>query len=570
MDFDDWLEDDGLPEYVQQRGAMPAPMPADYTAYFDECMRRLNDPAAAAYLDSRGIDIATAARCGIGYDPQWRSPTALNSGKKPPATPRIIIPTAPHHYIARDARRNLTDTEREYVKMNEGRDPGIFNAGALYAENADVVFVVEGAFDALSIIQAGRQAIALNSTANAENLLKRLYNRRTKAKLILALDNDAPGLKCAEKLRAGLDELKQDYIYATINGNYKDANEALCAVGRDDFCDAIERDVSRAIKPYNTVAYIDTAMGDDMELFESGHDKLTGYSNLDAKTGGLYSGFYVLAAISSLGKTTWTLQMADQLAAAGHDVLFFSLEQSRLELVSKSLARMAAEADNKSTVSSIAIRAGYKSDAVINAVKTYQQRIGDHLSIVEGNFDFSAKRVREEVERYIRMTGKRPVVIVDYLQILEPEEIPGRRTPTAREAVDATVKGLKILSRELNVTVFAISSINRTSYTTPIDFESLKESGLIEFSADVIFGLQLACLDDEVDKFESKTATMAEKRRIIEDAKKEVPMRIKLKCLKNRFGVCRFDCDFDYFPAQDRFVPMLDKTKSSSAKRKSR
>lgn len=59
----------------------------------------------------------------------------------------------------------------------------------------------------------------------------------------------------------------------------------------------------------------------------------------------LYPGFYVLGAVSSLGKTTFMHQMADQIAYAGQEVLFFSLEQTRLELTTKSLSRIMAQVD---------------------------------------------------------------------------------------------------------------------------------------------------------------------------------------------------------------------------------
>ena len=66
----------------------------------------------------------------------------------------------------------------------------------------------------------------------------------------------------------------------------------------------------------------------------------TGFEILDDKLdGGLYPGLYVIGAISSLGKTTLVLQIADQIAKAGQDVLFFSLEMARNELMAKSISR---------------------------------------------------------------------------------------------------------------------------------------------------------------------------------------------------------------------------------------
>ena len=93
--------------------------------------------------------------------------------------------------------------------------------------------------------------------------------------------------------------------------------------------------------PRSTSEYIREGMADDLAAFTAEYK--TGFEKLDEKAGGLYAGLYVLAALSSLGKTTFALQIADQLAEQGADVLFFSLEQSTLEMVTKSIARQTAQ-----------------------------------------------------------------------------------------------------------------------------------------------------------------------------------------------------------------------------------
>ena len=74
---------------------------------------------------------------------------------------------------------------------NRGATPDLFNRQALYAPGDEPVFVTEGAFDALSIIEAGGNAIALNSVANDRLLLTAL--RPTNHPLLLCLDNDSAG-----------------------------------------------------------------------------------------------------------------------------------------------------------------------------------------------------------------------------------------------------------------------------------------------------------------------------------------------------------------------------------------
>ena len=123
---------------------------------------------------------------------------------------------------------------------------------------------------------------------------------------------------------------------------------------------------------------------------------------------------------------------------------------------------------------------------------------------------------------------------------------------SAKETVDSTVTELKRISREHDLTVFVISSVNRANYLAPIDFEALKESGGIEYTADVIWGLQLQCLND--DLFSNPNTKIKEKRQKIREEKAANPRKIELLCLKNRYGIANFSCGFNYYPALDLYT----------------
>ena len=525
----------------------PQSVPTDYTEEIRQYQAQLQ--MAIPYLQARGISFETASAYGLGYAPEWRSPTALRSGKNPPSSPRLIIPTCQHHYIARDTRIELTKNQAKFSKMNEGT-PEIFNQSVLYDRTKDKVFVVEGAIDALSLIECGADAIALNSTSNAERLIERLQERPTRSILLLALDNDDGGRRALKTLTAGLQRLNISYVTVDICGRYKDPNEALTS-DKSSFIGLINQaKIQVTAKPDSVKSYIDLLMGGEIEEFQAAKERRTGFSNLDAESGGLYAGLYCVAATSSLGKTTFCHQMADQLAMMGEDVIFFSMEQSRLELVSKSIARMTAQQNMASAVTSLSIRKGYLPSYVQKAALEYRNAVSDRLSIVEGNFNCNISFIGDYVRQYVRRTGCKPVVFVDYLQILQPsDENKGQST---KETVDSTVTELKRISRELNLTIFVISSVNRMNYLTPIDFESLKESGGIEYTCDVIYGLQLQCLNSEL--FSNSMAKIKEKRKKIREEKARNPRKIELVCLKNRYGIANFSCYFDYYPANDLFV----------------
>lgn len=460
---------------------------ADYTSYYKECQARITEPEAAAYLKLRGISPRTAAAYGVGYD---SAADPIGKGYK---AKRLIIPVTSSYYIARAID---PATPKEYKAPNpKGSKIDIFNKAAINSEK--LIFVTEGIFDALAVIEAGAAAIALNGATQTGTLIKWLESNKTSSTFILCLDNDEAGKQATETLINGLQELNISYNIANICGGCKDPNEAL-TTNREKFIADISAAKTQALKPDNAASYIDNLMYKDIEEFKKAKDIKTGFTEFDTKTKGLYAGLYIIGAISSLGKTTFCHQIADQLANSGQDVLFFSLEQSRLELVSKSLARKTAKADMLNAVNSLSIRRGYLTNNVLKAAAEYKQEIGDRLSIIEGNFNCNISFISDYIRRYIERTNRKPIVFIDYLQILQPGKDEKGRTQSTKENMDITVTELKRLSRAQGLTIFAISSINRSNYLAPIDFESFKESGGIEYTADVVIGLQLQCLNEEI------------------------------------------------------------------------
>jgi replicative DNA helicase len=293
--------------------------------------------------------------------------------------------------------------------------------------------------------------------------------------------------------------------------------------------------------------YIREKMQGEIDAFASAGAISTGFSFLDMRSsGGLFPGLYAVGAISSLGKTTLIHQIADQIAAGGQDVLFFSLEQSRLELASKSLARWTAEQNDLDGLTSLKIRQGITTRSLAWAIQEYTQAVEDRLQIIEGGFRYTVENLCEYVAAYMKQRSTAPVVILDYLQILNTIQ----KKATRRDEIDGIVSTLKVLSEKLKIPVIVISSVNRANYLTPVDFESFKESGGIEYTADVVWGLQLACLEEKL--FE-QNARITEKRERIKQAKAEMPRKVQLVCLKNRYGITDWKVDFKYYPQFDWF-----------------
>ena len=295
--------------------------------------------------------------------------------------------------------------------------------------------------------------------------------------------------------------------------------------------------------------YLNDDFQADRDKFSEYKDKETGFINLDRELGGLYPGLYVVGGISSVGKTTFVYQLADQLAEKGDHIIYFSLEQSKLELITKSLSRLTMQQSKQrnklDAVSGVSIRSGNDSENVRRAIETYRET-AQRVNVIEGNFNTTAESIRDYVEKYINDNGVRPVVIIDYLQILQGDPRLGDK-----QRVDSTVTELKRITRDCDITLIVISSLNRGNYLTPIDFESFKESGSIEYTCDVLWGLQLEAIHDPIF---NKEGHVKEKRDLIKAAKLADTRMIELVCLKNRNGKSSFTSSFSYYPRNDIFI----------------
>lgn len=543
--------------------------------YIRQCR---NNSDKTEYFHQRGLSDSIVQRFSLGYDEQNRL---------------ITIPYGTGtYYITRKI------DERAYRKPpteTYGTEP-VFNQSALYNDENLPVFVCEGAMDALSVMSAGGVAVATGGTSHG-NLLQAIKEKRPDTTLIICYDNDEAGRKGSAKLSQDLTELNiphviasypadtackdvndllredvQDYLSQTGKTAY--AGEQISHVKTEKFVrDMLENartqaniqenqmsnepktdhktdEVQLAIQSSNVLEYI-TSQGfkNDLDRFRKTSSKETGFPKLDQETGGLYSGLYIVGAVSSLGKTTFIHQMADQMAEKGETILYFSMEQSRAEMVSKSISRQIAKTYGaNSDISSLKIRKGKAGDdgKVYEAMMKYQ-KYAERVNIVQTGFSSDISFIEKVTNTFIQAKGVTPIVIIDYLQIIDIEG-----NMTDRQRIDNIIKKLKKIQLQHGLTMIVISSLNRSNYTTAIDFESFKESGLIEYSADVVWGLQL----EAIHEAEKKTGDnkVSERREILQKAKADTPRKIELVCLKNRYGISNFTTSFEYYPKCDYFM----------------
>lgn len=443
----------------------------------------------------------------------------------------------------------------------------LYNWQALY-EGTEALFITASAIDAVSIEDTldGQQGAAL---AIGEGFKDKLLNfidqykaglptkdgleiKLCKKPLIVAMPSDAEGLKLAEEITAELNKRDLPVIKADITGNCKTINEALRA-DKEKLKEDIETalNIAKLQPSYELKQYLKSSASDALSAFTDGIKASadtpaisTGFNNLDRiLEGGLYEGLYIIGAVSSLGKTTYALQIIDQIAQSGQDCLIFSLEMAKTELIGKSISRLtyqnARKTSQAKTTRGITAGARYDSysqeekDVIQTALQNYSE-YAKHIFIHEGVGDIGVKDIREAIKRHISITGKKPIVLIDYVQILAAYN----DRFTDKQNTDRNIIELKRISRDYKIPVIGISSFNRDNYTAPVNMAAFKESGAVEYSADVLIALQYEGMDyqegeKEQDRLKRIRELMADNERKAAEGEAQY---IQLKVLKNRNG----------------------------------
>ncbi len=520
-----------------------APAAKDYTAYYETCAKRLQE---TDYHMRRCISDETARRYGLGYDPAYNSKGIKEA---------LIIPVTKSRYIA----RKISGAESANKYDNSPGEKVPFNLQALRDQEATrPVYIVEGALDALSIIEAGGDAVAIEGNSLRPLVSKYLKDSAPARPLIIALDNDAAGKAGTEQGEPLLKEAGvKYYIYDPCMGK-KDANTLL-----QENPEALRRAVAEgnrlpdAEAEAEKEAYLQTSALAHLQGFVNGISESaqteaspTGFSRIDdILGGGLYEGLYFVGALPSLGKTTLVTQIADNIAQDGRDVLIVSLEMSRNELMAKSISRQTLlhVLENKKPQSlaktdrGITTGSRYKnySEEELRIIEWAVARYGEyaeHIYIHEGVGDVGAAQIRDIVKKHIVYTGRVPVVIVDYLQILAPYN----DRASDKQNTDKAVLELKRISRDFKLPIIGVCSLNRENYNIKISMQAFKESGAIEYGCDVLIGLQLLGAGDSGFN--------------VDDEMKKNPRQIEAVILKNRHGSRGDKVRLTYYPLFNYFV----------------
>lgn len=519
----------------------------DYTKYINKCKKNISK---TNYLQTRGISDKLVAKYNIGYDEKEK---------------RVIFPLSTNNYIG----RNTDNTTFKHYKP-KGSTNELFNGAYLKDSNfKSVVWITEAIIDALSLEEANEdiKAISLNSINNAKQLVSEAKASNFKGLFILALDTDTQGIRASKELQEDLELIgikailfnrDSDKYNITIDGNEvknKDINEYLVSDKNkltnditslnDMAISMLEQQAKKTYEQENALNYLDTFKRNIQDQAKN-QALSTGIKSLDEAIG---DGFFkkqlvILGAISSLGKTTLALQLADNIARQGEEVLIFSLEMAKDELIAKSLSRLSflKAYDRHYTALALNTKEVMTGKGFNNLIPNNEQRIevfnealedyktiANNIYISELNEDnnINIKTIEEKIKRHIAITNKKPFVVIDYLQIIQDND----KYLNDKQRIDKILTDLKRLARDNDITILLISSLNRGAYTQEISLDSFKDSGNIEYTADLLLGLQAEISENINDIKVDKKA-----KEIINKVQQKDERSLILKVLKNRNG----------------------------------
>lgn len=235
-------------------------------------------------------------------------------------------------------------------------------------------------------------------------------------------------------------------------------------------------------EPKSAAAALDEAItGIEEAVAANNHNRMvgipTGFGKLDKFTRGFRPGaFYVLAARPGRGKTTLALNFADAALAAGKSVLFFTVEMTAGQLMTKLLSK-------RSKVDSYKLDKGDLSEAEEDRIHYAAKQIHDQPFFIDDSFGASLPLLTATVEKFKRRGGC-DLVVIDYVQQLQ---LPGEKHPSRQAELTKITHAIKQMALKLKLPVIGLAQVSRQGEAAEMpSLRHLKDSGSLEQDADAV------------------------------------------------------------------------------------
>lgn len=251
-----------------------------------------------------------------------------------------------------------------------------------------------------------------------------------------------------------------------------------------------------------------------------------GYRRLNRMTGGAHKGdMIVIAGRPSMGKSAFAMNVTENMAAAGHKALVFSLEMGSEQVLDRMIA-------SHSRVSLTRIRNGEFADSDWQAMMNGVEKITRCPIAIDDSPAITLAELRSRARQFKLKNGL-DVVMVDYMTLMKTES---RKGDSRSREVGELSRGLKQLARELNIPIIVLCQLNRgvtgRKDTRPV-MSDLRDSGEIEQDADVILfpyreAAECPLCRDKVDNSEHNLAQHQAKAEIIIEKQRNGPRNVSL------------------------------------------
>lgn len=221
----------------------------------------------------------------------------------------------------------------------------------------------------------------------------------------------------------------------------------------------------------------------DIELAQNRGGEMTGiptgFSNLDAFTHGLHPGqLVIVAARPAVGKSTFALDLARHASVKRNQAtIFFSLEMGRSEIAMRMLSA-------QSSIYLQSMRKGTLTEGDWAKLAAVRGEINDAPLYIDDSPNMSLVEIRAKCRRLAQQVDLK-MVVIDYIQLMSS----GKKVESRQQEVSEFSRALKLLAKELNIPVVALSQLNRQAEQTKDkkpELSHLRESGSLEQDADVV------------------------------------------------------------------------------------
>ena len=538
---------------------------------YREAARKFLSERGGSY---RGLTAETFEKYGVFVHPEF----GIEGQEQ---LPTLIISYDDYHFVAR-----TIDNDRRPTQHGQGA--GLYEP--LPIDGEFPTFIVEGELDALSVVQAvsglGIRCVATGGASKYRKVVpeleKRFGNSEKKPSFIVMFDNDTAGktngLKLVDELRTAGYSAELYFLEKQMAGMYQDVDTGeKHEVRKVDANDLLQSNPDELVRRliegielkerslieqtevmsksrmlakgenrlksenrsgmqiYSFTEYFKADFFRDIEQTAKYSTRKTGFENIDGSQI-FMPGLYMLGALPASGKTTFAWQLLSQLAEKGEPCIYCSFEMSRAELFTKSIVRELYKKNPQMSERLNLTSANVRRGAMRGSRELHEQaamfaKSATNLRVAELS-NTSVTELIEGLKPLVSDVKKSPVICVDYLQIIPSKS---SKTSSTKEKVDEIMLRLKDFQRSTN-------AFNRENYYQKVGFSSFKESGAIEYSADVIWGLENYGVDVEGKLDKDEVIKMS----------RETVRKIKFSCLKNRNGSA-YDCMFRYFAAYDYF-----------------